>query len=415
MFETTVGYLNLGDLESWKGNLEESSVYLNEAVRLYEEETDTKGIATVLRKQSIAAYRISDYVKLRAVATTALQHCRALNDALGIAEASFYLGFSVLMLGKPYEALAILHESLDICRTHGNDVGAVQCLEKIGEIQRSTGQKQAALSTLDEAVSVASRSGDRLGMVKVLKTVGLTHSDLSDFAKSADALSEAITITRGIGWEGGLSTTLQTMGSLKTRTGDYCEAEELFQKSISTARQIRDRFRLARALEELGECFRRQSKLDEASPVFEEACLLWHDLAQERRLKRIASTLVELKSTQRKWDTALLWHDHIITVCRNQKQQSEVTDHLRQKAEILVKLQRYDEAALHFETAIVNNKENEYSLSQEPAQLCAIPKTTMKWECRLPLLCDMKKLQRQQPQLTTAVLKLPISVGHGEL
>lgn len=110
---------NLGDLESWKGNLEKSSWYLNEALRLYREEADTVGIASVLRKQAAAIHRISDFVKVRVIATTALEHCRALNDALGIAEASFYLGFSIDILGEPDEALPLLRESLEIRRHHG--------------------------------------------------------------------------------------------------------------------------------------------------------------------------------------------------------------------------------------------------------------------------------------------------------
>ncbi|KIO20941.1 hypothetical protein M407DRAFT_29440, partial [Tulasnella calospora MUT 4182] len=159
---------NLGDLESWKGNPEKSSAYLGKVLQLYQEQADTKGIASVLRKQTVATDRISDYVKLRTIATTALEHCRALKDALGIAEASFYLGFSVDALGARDKALPILHESLEIRRTHGDEVGVVQCLERIGDIQRRKGEKRVVLSILDEAVAIASRSGDRLGLVLAL-------------------------------------------------------------------------------------------------------------------------------------------------------------------------------------------------------------------------------------------------------
>ncbi|KIO18672.1 hypothetical protein M407DRAFT_31683 [Tulasnella calospora MUT 4182] len=223
---------NLGDLESWKGNLEKSSAYFDEAMRLYQEEADTRGIASVLRKQAAAAYRITDCVKLRAIATTALEHCRTLNDARGIAESSFYLGFSVQMLGELDKALLLLRESLEIRRTHADDAGAALCLERIGVIQRQRGEDQEALSTLGEAVMIAYRSGDRLGLATALNALGYTHRKLSDFAKAADALSEAIAIVRNIGWEGGLATILECMGSVKMQLGDLHEAEQLLQERM---------------------------------------------------------------------------------------------------------------------------------------------------------------------------------------
>lgn len=409
---------NLGDLESWKGNPDKSSAYLDEALRLYQDQEDIKGVASILRKQAGAAYRISDVFKSRAIASTALEHCRALNNVLGIAEVSYYLGFSLHLLGDGDKALPILRESLDIRRTHGDDVGAVQCLESIGEIQRCNWQNHEALSTLGEAVEIASQSGDRLGLALVLHVMGNTHFDSSDFVQAASALLEAIMVSRSIGWEGGLSTTLRSMGRLKMHLGDYREAEEHFQESISPARHIGDRWRLAQGLEGLGSCLESQSRLDEAAPFLEEACLLWHELAQPWSSKQIAGTLVRLKSSQGDWYGALTWRDHIITVCRSQKLQLEVAEHLKQKAEILLERRRYDEAAVHFEAAMVTLWENNYLSSWQwgdiQTQLCAIPKTHMKWERRLPLLCDLQKLQRRQPQLITASLKLPIPIRRGE-
>ncbi|KIO20942.1 hypothetical protein M407DRAFT_29441 [Tulasnella calospora MUT 4182] len=405
---------SLGDLESWKGNQEKSSAHIMEALRLYQKEADIRGIASALRKQAVAAFRISDWVKLRTIATTALEHCRTLNDDLGIAESSFYLGSSVRMLGRMDEGLPILNESLEIRRTHRDDVGVVQCLERIGAFQRSNGRTLEALSTLDEAVSIASRSGDRLGLANALHLLGFVQFDLSDFIKATEAFSEAIIITRSIGWDGELSTNLNSMGLLKMRLGEYREAEDLFQESISIARRIGDQWGIAEGLENLGECFRSQTKLNEAASALEESCPLWQKQSQERHSKRIASTLVQLKRSQGDWDGVLYWQDHIIAVCRSQEKHLEVADHLEQKAQILVEAQRYDEAALHFEAAIATREENGYSWHWKLGPLCAIPKSAITWERRLVLSRDEKKLQRRLPRLIAAVLKPPTPISHAE-
>ncbi|KIO26545.1 hypothetical protein M407DRAFT_243666 [Tulasnella calospora MUT 4182] len=204
------------------------------------------------------------------------------------------------------------------------------------------------------------------------------------------------------------------MGRFKIRLGDYREAEELLQESISIARRISDRWGIADGLETLGDCFQLQSKFDEAASALEESCLLWQQQSLPEFSEAVASTLVQLKRSQGDWDRALFWLDHIIASCRSRKDQMEVANSLIDKGRILESLHRYDEAALHFEAVIANCREGGYSWPLERAQLCAIPKTVMKWERRVPLLCDVKKLQRRLPQLTTASLKLPISIGHDQ-
>lgn len=178
---------NLGDLETWKGNPEKGSEYLGRALQLYQKEEDAKGIASVLRKQTVAADRISDYVKLGAIATSALEQCKTPNDTLGMAEALYYIGYSTDMLGEDDEGLPILMESLEIYRTLGDDIGVVQCLERIGCTQTNKGERQEALSTLAEAVEIASRCGDRLGLANTLHMMVLTYIDLADYVKAADA------------------------------------------------------------------------------------------------------------------------------------------------------------------------------------------------------------------------------------
>ncbi|KAG8928880.1 hypothetical protein FRC01_005247 [Tulasnella sp. 417] len=408
---------NLGNLETWKGNIKKGSEYLDEALRLYHEESNAKGIASVLRKQVVAAFRITDFVAVRATATTALGHCRALDDAVGIAETLYYLGYSIMMLPEPGnmdEAFPILRESLEIRRSLGDDIGVGQCLERMGDLQRCQGQQLDALSTMEEAMAIAIRSGDLVGLASALQMVGLANLALQDYVKAGDALSRAIVITRNVGWDGDLPCYLGAMGRLKIQLGEFREAEGLFEESISISRRIGLRWELAIALGGLAECLQENSKLSEATPLLGEAFRLWNELSQPSEAKSIALTLVELKKRQGKLGDVLVWYDHIMTVCRSQNEHFQVVEYLIAKGNFLVGLQRHAQAALHFEAAMVTCRENGYSWFAGWEQLCAVPKTVMTWERRLPLLCDVKRLQRRLPQLVTAGLKLPIFIAYGE-
>lgn len=319
-----------------------------------------------------------------------------------------------MMQEKEEEALPTMYESLEIYRAHGNDVGAAQCLERIGEIHRREWRGAEALSTLEEAVTIASRSGDRLGVARALIIIGVTHWNQSDPVKGTNALSEACVIARKIGWDLGLCGALWNIGGIKMGSGEHREAEELFQESISVARRSNIRWRLAQASESLGECLQAQGRLDEAGPALEEAYQSYKGASWSRESLRVANTLAELKSSQVDWDRALFWYDRILEIYRGQKDWWEVAAYLGRKGTVLVKAERYDEAALHFEAAIVISLENEYSWSWELMELIGIPKTAMRWKRRLPLLCDMRRLQRRLPLLTTASLKLLITPQRGE-
>lgn len=406
---------NLGDLESWKGNYTESVTHLDEALRLYEEESNAKGIASVLRKQAVAAYRFADTTKALAIASAALEQCRNLNDAIGIADASFWLGCSLVMQQKLDEALPILQEGLELCRVQGNDVGTAQYLERIGEIHRRNWHHEQASTSLQEAIAIASRSGDRLGVARALDILGTLHWDQNAIAEATTALSEACSIARKIGWDHGVSSTLWTMGGIKVQQGDFDEAEKLFREAISIARRSNSRWRLAQVLEDLGKCFKKQGRLGEAVPIMEEAYLLYQEMSLIGESARVASTLAEWKHNEGEYSSGIIWYGHAIASYCSMNDRREMMLCLQRKEAILMKTGRCDEAALHLEAAMVVAKEIEsYHHPWLRGKLSDVPKTAMKWERRLPLLCDVRRLQRRVPQLATASLKLQIPFSYGE-
>ncbi|KAG9022287.1 hypothetical protein FS837_006484 [Tulasnella sp. UAMH 9824] len=407
---------NLGDLEIWKGNLIKGSAHLDEALSLYEQEADSRGIASVLRKQAVAAYRKNEDSKARDKATAALELFRSLKDPLGTADASFWLGCSILVLDSDdQEASRNLHQSLETYRAHEYDIGIAHCLERIGTLQCMNDQEEKALLTLNESVAVASRSGNRLGVARALRSLATTHYVLDNFVEAAAACMEAIQIAWSIGWEGGLASALWRLLDIKRRSGDLHEAEEVVRESISITRQRGLRFGQASSLWVLGEILTERSNFDEATGALEESCRLFQDISRLNDSKRVASDIAALKRKQGDWNGALPWIDHMIAVYRSGKDYRGLAARLLRKGGFLVELQRHDEAALYFEASIAISLENDFSWDEELEKLCALPKTVMKWERRLPLSCDLNKLQRRRPQLVTASLKLPIPLDPGNL
>ncbi|KAG8921637.1 hypothetical protein FRC01_000143, partial [Tulasnella sp. 417] len=416
---------NLGDLESWKGNHKAGFVYLEQALCLYEQEGNDKGIASVLRKQAAVAYRDSNHLQIMNAASAALQKSRSLQDDIGVADALFWIGSSFLMQDKRMDALPRLQESLEILRTKGNSVGLAKCLERLGELHRREGQAEKALLILEEAVDIASRCGDRLGEASALTILGVTQWNLDQLDQAISSFQRARDIAKNIGWEHGLTTSLCRLGGLKLEQGILGEAEEILSESVRIARNSQAGWRLAQALLHLGRCFQAQGRHEEAISALEESCSAYQSLALdfEPAFGYAAALLAETKSDHGHKEGALVSYDRAIAEYHKCGDKREVSKCLAGKAVILVHMDRCDEGALYIEASLAIDLElrDKSGVQWNQRKLSGIPKTVIKWEvgrqarlalaklqpCRSTPSYDVKKLQRRVPQLATPILKSP--------
>ncbi|KIO24716.1 hypothetical protein M407DRAFT_25867 [Tulasnella calospora MUT 4182] len=309
---------NLGDLESWKGNHKAGYAYLEQALRLYEEEGNDKGIASTLLKQAAVAFRDSDHVKTMAAASAALGKCRSLHDDIGIADALFWMGSSFLMDEKTVEALPTLQESLKTFRAKGNDPGVAKCLGGLGELYRRRGQAAGALPILEEAVDLVARCGDSLGEARALIVLGSTHRDLNRMDLATSTYQRAFDTARRIGWEPGVSTCLYRLGLVKLGQGRHGEADELLRESVRVARNSDAGWRLGQALWHWAKCLRAQGRHEEAISALEESCSVWQNLARSfsPELAFAAGLLADSNSTLDHKEEAIAWYDTAIAEWR---------------------------------------------------------------------------------------------------
>ncbi|KAG8918891.1 hypothetical protein FRC01_001593, partial [Tulasnella sp. 417] len=423
----------LGDLESWKGNHETAFAYLGEALRLYQqEEGNDKGIASVLRTQSAVALRDSNPAKAMKTASAALEKCRDLGDATGVADSLHKLGCSFLMGNSKVDARRNLQESLEIFRTQGDGVHLARCLSTLGELYRREGQLRNAAAALGEAIDIASRCGDRLGEASALMALGGTYWARNQADLAISTLRSAQDIAKKIGWNHGLSTCLCRLGAIKFQLGEPSEAEELLLEWVGVARRSNVGFGLGKALRQLGSFFHAQGRYKEAISVLEESYSVYYNRANdfEPDVAGVATLLAHLKSVISDRVGALVWSDRAIAEWRKVGDKLEISRCLAMKGARLMEMRRYDEGALHLEASIVIDQElrDEDGVRWNRRRLSRIPKTVITWEVgrraglappkaqslrTASLLCDIKKLQRRVPQLTTPSLKSLVKPSNG--
>ncbi|KAG8975114.1 hypothetical protein FRB90_009601, partial [Tulasnella sp. 427] len=293
-------------------------------------------------------------------------------------------------------------------------------------IHRRESRKEEALSTLEEAVAIASRSGDKLGEAKALVILGATHMTDDDYTQALAILQESLDKARRIGWESGVCTALWDIGTIKTRTGDYPEAERLLQESVAMARKIKLPWRVGQVLGALGLCLARQDRLDEAIKVREESYAAYEEISLFGESALAARTVGDLKRQKGSRREALRWYDLAAGHYRKAGETFGISECMYGKAQVFKDAEEYDEAALHFEVAMVLDMQINFhnAVVQDMQMIATLPKTVIKWEsrkyttlrqaanlCALPLPVDLKKLQRRVPQLRSPGLNVRIAVG----
>lgn len=417
----------MGDLESWKGNYAEGLAHLEQALHIYERDGNERGVVSVLRKQAVVYHRHYDPLKTLRVGLAALEWYKNINDPLGMAEVLFVMGSSIALQSKYDEAMSFLKEALEIFQSNGNNVGVVQCLDRIGEVHRLEYRDPEALSTLESAVEIARGCGDKLGEAKAMLALGTLHIDMGNRENGVAMLSDARDTAQKIGWEHGICTILRRLGLVKYYDGAYGEAEKLCREAASIARRSNARWRLAQTLSDLGDYIRSQGRLEEAAVTLEESYSVYNQISlADSEFADTAFKLAEVKREQGRLEEALLWYDQAFAQYRILRNNFKLLSCLERKGDLLIGLGRYDEAAEHLEAFLASRQSTDYYSLYHLAfsKLCRIPKTAMQWERRkrhkqVPstsspltttssLLCDMKRLQRRMPQMTTANLKLPI-------
>ncbi|KAG8989277.1 hypothetical protein FRB90_002330 [Tulasnella sp. 427] len=417
---------NLGDLESWKGNYDEGLAYLEQALSLYERAGNEQGIASVLRKQASVSYRHWYPLRAMSAAFAALEKLGNTVDPLATAETLYLIGSSLGLRSESAKALAFLKEALEIFRAHMNDIGIVQCLERIGEIHRWQMNYADAVLNLDEAIRVARSCGDKLGEARVMLVLGSVAMDRDDHPRALAMISEACDTARRIGWNQGICTALVRQSFIEEQQIHLDESERLARESIALARQYNSRWRLAQGLIRLGYALYYRNQLAEAAEALEEACAIFAEISHVApEYADAARLLFYVKHAQCNYEDCLRWTDVAIAEYRFLGRKSCLSECFVYKGWCLQALGRFDEAALHYEAALVLESEVGFAAANSRRRILAIVKTSGTWEkARIThkrrslhidkassLLCDVKKLQRRIPHLHTAVLKLARPLG----
>ena len=219
-----------------RGHYTEGWARLERAVAIHELRDAVR--LEVLLGAGLAAFRLAQAQRSRAILEEALALAQELGDVRGEAEATFWLAAVLKHQGVDVEPLIL--RTLSLAKTAGDASREALALIELGLAAKLRGQYSEARSLHQDAVRVCSDAGCVIDIPTALHYAGECALEQLDFAAARRLLDDALVQHRRIGNLHDTGSTLGLLGRLALNEGHLDEARALSSESLRIFRALHD-------------------------------------------------------------------------------------------------------------------------------------------------------------------------------
>ncbi len=169
------------------------------------------GLAFTLHKLGDLASEEGDYEQAPRLLKEALDIYRELNDTRGIGEVLMLFGWDAMRTGHYTQAATYLEEFLALAQQAGDTKNTAFALSGLGEVAVRQGNPERATALLEESLRLNRTIGFSWGMGTVLGSLGWAALAQHDPARMKAALGESLSIRMEIGDQGGIAWCLEKL------------------------------------------------------------------------------------------------------------------------------------------------------------------------------------------------------------
>jgi len=271
-----------GRLARSRARFAEGVAFVEEALQLWREIGNARGMATSLQYLATVAYSREHYDEARAFLREALSLARELGSPSLVATALFSLGNIAMEQREWSEACALFEESLQQRRSEGNLKGIGDALNNQGLVARYRNDLATARTLLEESLVICRELSDISGIAITLLNLGTVMRLEGGFAEARSALSEATALAIRVDNQRALAWCVRELGHLACAEADYATgvrllgAAEALRHALGMSFNPADPDELAQSLDQariaLGEAAFFAAWPPEENLSLEEAC-----------------------------------------------------------------------------------------------------------------------------------------------
>jgi len=188
----------------------------------------------------LATYQ-GDTQAAEAFLTEALTLWRELGDGRGIADALVTLGVAVQYQGESVRAGALYEEGLSLARELGDRVTTYWALHHLAIMSQREGDYARALTLHEESLALKQLQGDGFGVAMSLYGLAQVEWLRNDFERALSLLRESLSLFQDLGQWRGIAQDLQLLAHVTADCGDAEPSTCLFGAVLTLQETLGDR------------------------------------------------------------------------------------------------------------------------------------------------------------------------------
>jgi tetratricopeptide (TPR) repeat protein len=194
--------------------------------------------ASVFNASAYLASAQGDLEMAASRAEQALSLWRDVQDTRGIATALRTRGKVSLQLGEHADAERFLQDSLTLHRALGDAWGSAMCLNNLGNLARCQRDFVRAAELYGEALALRRAISDTFGIAVALSNLGIVAHQQGDTEHAIELTQEALELQRQLGVATEIAVSLRVLGMVARERGDDARAAALFEESLELYRKV---------------------------------------------------------------------------------------------------------------------------------------------------------------------------------
>lgn len=223
-------------------------------------------------------YHQGELQRSRALLDEAIAMFRQLGDRRGLAETLNHVGVVLRRQGAHTQAIPVHEETLALFREAGNSFEITETLNILGICHRKRGDYDRAVALSREALAIAQDSSLRRQVAVSLVTLGHTLQQQGKDEEASQFLDEGLAICREVSAKWMATHALRGLGSIALRHGHHDRAEALFSEAMTISRDLADTEGIAAALRYHGMLSVKQGARGRGVRLLQESLLLCRDV-----------------------------------------------------------------------------------------------------------------------------------------
>lgn len=212
--------------------------HLEEALEIWRELDDRRGLATSLNSVAWASLLNGDARRAEALSTEAVGLAHDLGDVRAESVARYNLGQVALLRGDLAGAHALVGQASELRRRAGDRRGEAYTMVSMAFIEEYQGRYEEALAHVEEGDAVLRELGDRQIVAWAMQIRGRIRLGVGDVDGARRHLAEARTMWFESGNLDALARTIADIAEAELASGDVEEAARAARESLSLARDI---------------------------------------------------------------------------------------------------------------------------------------------------------------------------------